>query len=118
MAMELLKLTEELLQKTYQIKEIFADVKQSNQKRDFYDEVQPFANQVKDLIDQWEPQAVHWLKENPIKNLHPQQITHTAENLDMISIQCFFPETSLKRFRHYAESVEYVLKSVIHSLSS
>lgn len=114
---KLLSLTEELLQKTYEIKDIFAEVKNSNEKRDFYKEVQPYANKVKEMLDEWEPMVTSWLKENPMKNLHPQQITHTAENLDMISIQCFFPETSLKRFRHYAESVEYVLKNVIYSLT-
>ncbi|GAA0347970.1 hypothetical protein GCM10008967_42870 [Bacillus carboniphilus] len=112
MEQKLLKLTDELIQNTETIKATFAEVKQANEKRDFYKEVKPFADQVKILLDEWEPLAIKWLKEHSVKNVHPQQIAHTTENLDMISIQCFFPETSLKRFRHYAESVEYVLKSL------
>ncbi|WP_243355991.1 YppE family protein [Bacillus litorisediminis] len=114
----LFELTEELLQKNDEIKAIFADVKKENQERDFYQEVKPFADGVKALLDQWEPLSIQWLKQNPVKNLHPQQITHTAENLDMISIQCFFPKTSLTRFRHYAESVEYVLKNLLFAIQN
>ncbi|MET3696073.1 uncharacterized protein DUF1798 [Bacillus oleivorans] len=115
---KLLELTEALLQKTYQIKTIFEEVKKTNQERDFYQEVKPFADEVKAKLDQWEPLAIEWLKDNPVKHLHPQQITHTAENLDMISIQCFFPKTSLTRFRHYAESVEYVLKNLLLAIQN
>ena len=116
MEQKLLALTEELLQKTYHIKSTFEEVKKANQERDFYQEVKPFADDVKGKLDQWEPLAIEWLKNNPVKYLHPQQITHTAENLDMISIQCFFPKTSLTRFRHYAESVEYVLKNLLNAI--
>ena len=71
----------------------------------------------KGIVDQWNDLALQWMKDEKPKNLHPSQIINTAENIEMISIQAFFPESSYKRFISHSQSVHYVLVNVLNQIS-
>jgi len=53
-----------------------------------------------------------YLTEYRKKNLHPNQIKATVENIELLSVQCFFPETSYNRFKSYIQSSFYVIEQV------
>ncbi|RLQ95139.1 YppE family protein [Falsibacillus albus] len=110
------KLTNELIQLNQEAHNIYKHARETNQKGDFYTEVKPFADLVKSKGDEWESEALKWLSNQKQKNLHPIQIKNTNENIQMVSIQAFFPETSLKRFKSHVQSIEYVLKQVYNSV--
>lgn len=113
---ELIKKTTRLLSYIEQASHRFEQAKSSGEKGDFYKEVKPFADRVKEETDHWQTDAAEWLSKHPQRNLHTRQITSTAENIEMVSIQAFFPETSRKRFIGHIQSIEFVLNGVLQAL--
>ncbi|WP_456274270.1 YppE family protein [Bacillus sp. AK031] len=107
------QLTSDLLQLNEEILSTYKKTRERGEKGDFYQEVKPFADRTKELVDEWHQLALQWMKDSRPKNLHPSQIINTAENIEMISIQAFFPESSYKRFISHSQSVHYVLKTVL-----
>jgi hypothetical protein len=111
------QLTSELLEMNGEVLRIYKETRERGEEGDFYKEVKPFADQAKEKIDHWQEMALKWMKEERPKNLHPSQIINTAENLEMISIQAFFPKASYSRFISHSQSVHYVLKTALDQLS-
>ncbi|MCJ7839493.1 YppE family protein [Lederbergia sp. NSJ-179] len=112
----LIDLTRKLYTYNKEAHETYLRCRESGQKGDFFQEVKPFADQVKICCDEWEPLAVDWsLKVKP-KNLHPMQIRNTAENIQMVSIRAFFPESSLKRFISHIQSIDFILQRMLEEL--
>ncbi|MGG7617979.1 YppE family protein [Robertmurraya sp. GLU-23] len=103
------QLNERLYGYTKEIEDTFLSVKMSGEKGDFFTQVKPFADEVKEVVDHWRKESVAWIGENRPKNLHIAQIESAAEQMEMISVQAFFPETSRTRFINYLQSVRYVL---------
>ncbi|MDG5470609.1 DUF1798 family protein [Jeotgalibacillus sp. ET6] len=81
-------------------------------KGDFYTEVKPFADRAHSLSKEWGTDADQFLRSHPQKNLHPNQIKATVENVELLSVQCFFPATSYNRFKSYIQSSFYVIEQV------
>jgi len=103
------ELNERLNKYTKDIEDTFISVKNSGEKGDFFSQVKPFAEEVKEVVDHWKVEAESWIERNQPKNLHAIQIESAAEQMEMISVQAFFPETSRTRFINYLQSVRYVL---------
>ncbi|WP_174733972.1 YppE family protein [Mesobacillus harenae] len=95
----------------------FELVKQTGSKSDFYTEVKPFADEVKGKVEVWKEEALVWVTEVRPKNLHSMQISTTADNIEMVSIQAFFPETSRKRFIDHIQAINYVLIGILNSFN-
>jgi hypothetical protein len=112
----LTSLTKKLLHYTDVISDKFAEVKESKVKGDFFAEVKPFADEVKASNDEWQNLAKAWIRENMPKHLHEKQIESTYEQIEMLSVQCFFPDTSRKRFIDYWQSVRFILNSLLTHL--
>ncbi|MCM3669426.1 YppE family protein [Mesobacillus maritimus] len=112
---ELLDMTKSLMRENQFIKERFEQAKESQVEGDFYQEVKPYADEIKQLTEIWRDEFVSWLAEHPQKNLHHQQIKTVTDNIQMVSIQAFFPRTSRKRFVDHVQSIEYTL-SVVQSV--
>ena len=113
---EILKTTKLLMRYNEHALNRFEQAKTSGVKGDFYTEVKPFADEVKQTTSVWKIAVLSWIKSHQQRNLHSKQIESTAENLEMVSIQAFFPETSRKRFIGHIQSIEYVLKSLHEAL--
>ncbi|MDM5229435.1 YppE family protein [Cytobacillus sp. NJ13] len=109
----LVQMTEQLLEYMEISDGRFKKVKESGEKGDFYNEVKPFADDVKSINDRWKEEALKWIGIHNPRNLYPQQIESAAEHIEMVSIQAFFPETSKTRFINYVNSAEYVLKQLL-----
>jgi hypothetical protein len=105
----LVNLNESLYEYTRQIEDKFLSVKTSGEKGDFFSQVKPFADEVKEVVDLWKKEATTWIAKNRPRNLHESQIDSAAEQMEMISVQAFFPETSRTRFINYLQSVRFVL---------
>ncbi|AND41196.1 MULTISPECIES: YppE family protein [Cytobacillus] len=109
----LLQMTEQLLECVEISDSRFKKVKESGEKGDFYNEVKPFADDVKSINERWKEEALEWIGIHKPRNLYPQQIESAAEHIELVSIQAFFPETSKTRFINYVNSAVYVLKQLI-----
>ncbi|HEY4553600.1 MAG TPA: YppE family protein [Bacillaceae bacterium] len=115
---ELKKLTIILCEYCHKAAEAFEKCKLAGQQEDFFSVVKPFADQVKELAEKWEPAAVQWCIENKPKHVHPIQIRNTAENLQMVSVKAFFPDTSKKKFNSHIQSIDFILNNVIKAIEA
>jgi hypothetical protein len=113
---QLKSLTKQMLACCHEAAENFQRRRKTGEKGDFYKEVKPFADQVKTLCEKWEPLAVEWTIARKPKHLFPQQLKNTAENLQMVSVRSFDPDSSLKRFNSHIQSIEYILKRFLGEL--
>lgn len=112
----LLQQTEALIQFVKTSDERYKRIKESGLKGDFYTEVKPFADEVKQVNDEWKDAAIFWIAAEMPKNIHQQQIDSCHEHIEVISIQSFFPETSRTRFKNLVSSSIYVLQTIVLSL--
>ncbi|MBM7647953.1 hypothetical protein JOC78_000893 [Bacillus ectoiniformans] len=107
-------LTLELLALVHEANSIYYQVREKKENADFYSEVKPFADRVHALSKEWETEALDWLKQAKAKPkyLHMPQIKATVENLELVSVQAFYYQTSLTRFKNYIESTLFVLNQL------
>lgn len=112
----LLQLTKELVTYLDQIEAKFQSVKESGEKSDFFAVVKPFADEVKEVNDRWRDSAIDWIDVERPKNIFEKQIQSTYEQIEMLSVQAFFPDTSRTRFVNYLQSVRFILNTVMDRL--
>lgn len=116
----------ELLAKTDLLKDLcdrsikrLEDVKKNETYEvDFYKEVKPFVDTTMEIADSWRELAVSWIMKEFPKNLHPNQIDATHENIQHISIQSFYQDTKIKRFKNMYESIQYVLDNILEKATT
>ncbi|MEH7236542.1 YppE family protein [Bacillus sp. JJ1562] len=116
----------ELLAKTNMLKDLcdqsikrLEEVKNSESYvADFYKEVKPFVDDTMAIADSWRNLAIFWIKQEFPKNLHPNQIDATHENIQHISIQSFYQDTKVKRFKNMYESIQYVLENILEKVTT
>jgi Bacterial domain of unknown function (DUF1798) len=106
---ELRELTLQLISLTEKMMDEYKRRRSTGEKGDFYSEVKPFADEVKAINDKWKQQSLIWINKHHPKNLHAPQIENTSDNIEMLSVHCFFPESSYNRFISHYQSVIYVL---------
>lgn len=109
---KILEQTNQLIDITRQADLEYNNRRESKVKGDFYQEVKPFADDAHGILKEWKESASAFLIKQPRKNIHQNQIAATAENIELIVVQCFFPETSYKRFKSYIQSSLYVLEQL------
>jgi hypothetical protein len=113
---ELRDLTAKLLKYNEEAALSYAQCRETGESADFYKVVKPFADRVKADVEEWQERASKWVISNKPKYIYPMQIKNAAENLQMVSVQAFFPKTSLKRFNEHVRSIEYILSGLIEEL--
>ncbi|MFK2824175.1 DUF1798 family protein [Bacillus sp. B190/17] len=110
------ELTEELLNIVNDANERYHIARETKEKGDFYTEVKPFSDKARLLTEAWEKEITSCFQTTCFKHIHGPQVKAVVENIEMISVQAFFPETSYTRFRNYVESTLFVLKQLLKEL--
>lgn len=110
------KVTGQLIEYNEKASDFFNLYREKDEQGDFFKEVKPFADKVFELCKEWEQLANGWIAENKPKHLHRLQIKNTSENLQTVSIRCFFPDSSLKKFNSHIQSNQYVLERLLDAL--
>ncbi|MEH7125259.1 YppE family protein [Bacillus sp. JJ1532] len=113
---ELIHLTNQLLNYMFFLSERYEKARELQKPGDFYKEVKPFADEVKLTNDEWKNKAIQWITTNRPKNLFAQQVESTYENIEAISVQAFYPETSKSRFTNLIVSSQYVLDRLLQTV--
>lgn len=111
-SVDLLTLNNSLMNYLDKISVKFDEVKESKEKGNFYLEVKPFADEVKEVNDKWKMVAIEWIKNRNPKNLHEKQIESAYEQIELLSVQAFYPDTSKTRFINYFQTVRFILLSI------
>ncbi|CAI9391486.1 MULTISPECIES: YppE family protein [Bacillaceae] len=115
---QLMDYTKKLLEAVEYSVETFYKVKESGVNEDFYKVVRPFANQIKEINDEWKEMAKAWVSEAKPDYLSSIQINTASDHIEIISIQAFFTQTSKKRFLDSAKSVKYILQTLLDALTA
>lgn len=110
----MLDMTKQLLDIVDQAEQQYDIRRETKVKGDFFTQVKPFADVAHQLSKKWGEEVTVFLIENRQKNLHPNQIKATVENIELLTVQCFFPETSYNRFKSYVQSSFFVIEQVRH----
>ena len=79
--------------------------------------VKPFSDEVKAVADKWKELSLDWIGKERPKYIYPIQIESTYENLGIISVQAFYQDTKMKRFKDMHQSIHYVLNSIVEQLN-
>src|SRR5690554_4560488 len=114
----LVSITKELYSLTDSLTEQFEQTKTTGERGDFYNTVKPFADEVKQKIDLWQELSLQWVAMEKPKYIYEHQIKSVYEQIEMLSVQVFYPETSKSRFHQYVQSVRYILASMLAQLSN
>lgn len=113
------QLTEELLAFSRKASDQYNErTKAEGYEVDFYGEVKPFADQLKNIAEEWKPLAAQWVVADRPKYVHANQIDDTFDNLNFIAVFAFQPDTREKRFTEMVKSIEYVLTTMLERLHS
>lgn len=113
MSKEIIQITETLLQHNRLFLEYYQEARETGTTKDFHVIIKPFADEVKAVTDQWKGIMKKWLAETSPKHIHLKQIDTTAEHMEQLAIQCFFSNTSKKRFLDTNRTVEYFLQEIL-----
>ncbi|TVP85850.1 MAG: DUF1798 family protein [Alkalicoccus sp.] len=115
---QLLKQTNSLRAMNDKAYENFQRFRLGEEMADFYDHVKPFADEVRENLEEWVPHVLKYLEKRKPDYIHAQQIDQLAENFEMVSVSCFQKDTKKKRFNEQYKSIEYTLKMVAHSIEN
>jgi hypothetical protein len=115
---EVIQLTEKLLNFNRLFLQTYKIAREKGIEQDFQEVIKPFANEVKEINEQWKVEMRRWLKEETHKHLHLKQIDTTSEHIEQLSIQCFFLKTSRSRFLNANRTVEFFLLEVLKALKN
>ena len=109
---ELVQLNQSLVTEINKIEAILEETLEKGEQPDFFQQVKPFADKVHALTEQWKLSAMEWINQTKPKYLHGSQIESTAENIQQVTVQCFYPDTKKKRFYSMIQSIKYVLEDI------
>ncbi|KMY54578.1 MULTISPECIES: DUF1798 family protein [Bacillaceae] len=110
------ELTERLIEIVTHANNRYHIAREQQKKGDFYKEVKPFADEAHLQLKEWEKEIRTCLQTTRFKYIHDPQVKSVVENIELISVQAFFPETSYTRFRNYVESTLFVLQQLLKEL--
>ncbi|CAM3722184.1 YppE family protein [Alkalicoccus chagannorensis] len=108
----LIELTVELKKKTDEAKTYFERHRLGGEEADFYQDVKPFADSVRQTVEEWEPLVRSMIQTEKPAYLHEQQIDTMLENMEMAAVTCFQQDTKKKRFQERYKSIHYTLSMV------
>ncbi|WP_284140109.1 MULTISPECIES: DUF1798 family protein [unclassified Virgibacillus] len=115
--MELMIQTTELLKHIDQLKDNYEhnDPPQNQKDKDFFHYVKEATLPVYNLIDDWESNALTFLKTKQ-SNVHPQQIMSTRDNLELLLMHSYYIDVRRKRYMELYQSICYVLDNLVQDI--
>ncbi|WEG11322.1 YppE family protein [Pullulanibacillus sp. KACC 23026] len=87
-------------------------------KVDFFGEVKPYAEHVTELLKEWQPLAMQWIREAKPRYIFVPQLLDADENLTIVSVTAFQKDTRKKRFLNTISAIEHTLTTMLDQLGS
>ncbi|WP_059170924.1 DUF1798 family protein [Bacillus sp. FJAT-27445] len=109
-------LTARLIEYNKEFNAIFERTREKNEDGDFYNEVKPYADAVKEKNDAWKEEATRQAGFILGEGISTRQIELAHEHIERLSIQAFFVKTSRKIFLNSSRTVDYTLNSLLEKL--
>jgi hypothetical protein len=105
----LIEMTQQLLLKLNEIEVIYKRATEGEVTYTFYDHIEPFANDITTIVNQWEKLTLQYIKENQVKYMYEEQVASAVENILTLAVICFQKDTRYKKFIDLHASVKYHL---------
>lgn len=83
---------------------------------DFFNEVRPYANQIHELLNDWQLQAEQFIAVHHPKYVHMVQINNAAEQIDQFVVQSFYIKTSKKRLYQSIQAAKYTCETLLSAM--
>lgn len=96
--------------------ERFHRFREEDREPDFFREVQPYAYNIDELLNEWEQLVRPWIQTKRPKYVHPSQIDSLLESMRQFVVQSFYKATSKKRFLKSVHSSKYTLETILQAL--
>lgn len=110
--MQLLQHTTKLLLACDEASSRFFEMREQNATPDFYAQVKPYADEMRELLLDWQQLAYQWISDKQPKYMHIQQVDHAVDAMEQFFVQSFYKETSKKRFLQSIDAVKYTLTTL------
>ena len=104
--------TNKLIEIVKNAENIYRDARENDTHADFQTVIKPFADHVKQLVDDWLVDAEQWVAVNRPKYISAMQIKNTHNNVLQVSVHCYFPESSKSRFIKHCNAALFVLEQI------
>lgn len=83
---------------------------------DFFGEVKPFADQVTNALEEWQPLVMDWLRVAKPSYVFVPQIVDAVDNLTIVSVTSFQKDTRRKRFLNTISAIDYTLEMISNQI--
>ena len=110
--MELLTMTTKLLAACDEAVARFYDMRERDADPDFFNDVKPYADDMRALLVSWQQLAHEWIAAERPKYMHTQQIDYARDAMEQFFVQSFYKATSKKRLIQSIESTKYTLATL------
>ncbi len=94
----------------------FMQFREQQYEPDFFDEVRPYANQIHELLNEWQQLAEQFIVEYHPKYVHMVQINNAAEQIDQFVVQSFYIKTSKKRLYQSIQAAKYTCETLLSAM--
>ncbi|MBC2023173.1 YppE family protein [Listeria booriae] len=110
---EIQEVTKRLLQQNEAIWELYLANQKEQQAFDFYKDMKPFVDAVKETCDAWLLLVIPWVRKDRPTYIGEAQLRQATDNIQMIAVSAFNGKSFYKHFNDHYQSVEYTLKRVL-----
>lgn len=116
--MDLQKQTEQLKEYLINLKHKFESNDPPEDRRDktFFLKTKEETLPIYQLLETWEEAALKIIKERKI-NVHPQQVTSTKENMELLLMHSYYIDVKRKRYMELYNSILYIFDQLLRELS-
>ncbi|HLR01472.1 MAG TPA: DUF1798 family protein [Virgibacillus sp.] len=118
-------MSQQLIDQTYKLKDELDRLKdyyltheppESKNDKPFFMMVKETLEPIYQALEKWEEDALHSAKQRQT-NVHPQQITSTKENMDMLLLHSYYIDVKRKRYMEMNHSIHYVFDQLLRDLT-
>ncbi|MFD2760831.1 DUF1798 family protein [Lentibacillus juripiscarius] len=115
--MELLQQTQQFQYHLNKLEEIYNANKPPESRKDkaFFQMVKTYTEPIYNLLKDWEDHALYAVKQRHV-NLHPQQVTSTKENMELLMMHSFYVDVKRKRYMELNHSIHFILDKLLDEL--
>ncbi|HLQ70422.1 MAG TPA: DUF1798 family protein [Bacillota bacterium] len=115
---QLMNQTHKLMEELDLLKECYFSHEPPKSKNDkhFFLMVKEKTQPIYQMLETWEEEALHLIKERKA-DVHPQQITSTRENMELLLLHSFYIDVKRKRYMELNHSVTYIFNQLLRDLA-
>ncbi|GAB3802524.1 DUF1798 family protein [Virgibacillus kimchii] len=83
--------------------------------REFFQKVKEETAPIYQLLNEWEEKTLKLVKERKV-NVHPQQVTSTRENMELMLMHSYYIDVKQKRFMELHNSIVYIFDQLLREI--